>query len=457
MKIFDTMDRTKKDLITAKDKRINLFVCGPTVYDYSHIGHARTYVFFDLFASYLRYRGYDVFYLQNITDIDDKIIKKASETNSSPENVAEKYFREYLKDMEILMVNSVNIYAPATHYMDEIVDQIKRLQQQGYAYETGDGVYFEVNRFPDYGKLSHQKLEEIIAGYRVEINENKKNPVDFALWKKKKGDEPYWNSPWGEGRPGWHIEDTAITEHYFGPQYDIHGGGADLIFPHHECEIAQMESVSGRKPMVRYWMHTGLLTIKSERMGKSMGNVIRIRDLTERYSPWVIRYFLLSSHYRSPIDFSYENMDRAMESLEKIVVIYRKLKNRRTFGNGSKIMNEMEEEWNFLINDMDDDLNTPGAISHMMKIINLANRYYSDLSEVESKRIMEMIEDMNKFFKILPEINETEEKLMNHILSIREMMRKRKEYEIADSIRNELNLMKIKIEDTSEGTVWYRI
>ncbi|MGC9166366.1 MAG: cysteine--tRNA ligase [Thermoplasmata archaeon] len=457
MIIYDTLDRTKKELIPLRDNRINIFVCGPTVYDYSHIGHARTYVFFDMFVSYLRYLGYDVFYLQNITDIDDKIIKKANETNMKPEDIAMKFYSEYIRDMLSLKVDSINIYAPATHYVDEIIDQIKRLINLGYAYETDDGVYFEVSKFKDYGKLSHQNLDEIIAGYRVDINEKKKNPIDFALWKKKKEGEPYWPSPFGEGRPGWHIEDTAITEHYFGPQYDIHGGGSDLIFPHHECEIAQMEAVSNVKPMVRYWMHTGLLTIKSERMGKSMGNVIRIRDVLERYSAEVIRFFLLSSHYRSPIDFSYENLEKSRETLERIIILYRKLKNKRVFGKENKILDDIKIEWQQFIKDMDDDVNTPGAISHLMKIVNMANKYYSEITEVETKEIIRIIEDVNRFFKFLPEITETEEKLMAFLLNLREEMRKNKQYEMADKIRNNLKELNLYIEDSIEGPIWYRI
>ncbi|MEM0486231.1 MAG: cysteine--tRNA ligase, partial [Thermoplasmata archaeon] len=389
MKIFDTMSREKKEFIPIEEGRVKLFVCGPTVYDYSHIGHARTYIFFDLVASYLRYKGYHVFYLQNITDIDDKIINKGRLENRDPIKISNEFMLKYFEDMRSLRVDSINIYAPATYFIDRIIDQVQRLIKLGFAYETEDGVYFEVSKFKDYGKLSHQSLENIKVGARVEINEKKKNPIDFALWKKKKEGEPYWPSPWGDGRPGWHIEDTAITEYYFGPQYDIHGGGSDLIFPHHECEIAQMESISGKKPMVNYWMHTGLLTIKEERMGKSMGNVINIREIVKKYEPELIRYFLLSSHYRSPIDFSYEKIEEIKQSWEKIIIAQRKLM-RIEAKKGKNYVKEILDFRALIEKALDDDFNTPEAISLIQLFVNFLNKNMDNLGDEDIKESLKL-------------------------------------------------------------------
>ena len=265
--IYNTMTREKEEL-KVKNNKIKLFVCGPTVYDYSHIGHARTYISFDVIVRYLKHEGYSVFYLQNITDIDDKIIKRAKERGEDPLELSHRFEKEYLNDMKRLNVNNVNFYARATEHMDEIINQVQTLIDKGYAYDTESGVYFDVSAYEDFGKLSNRNLDDLQDNARVQTDSNKRDPKDFALWKKQ-DEEPYWESPWGNGRPGWHIEDTAITEAYFGPQYDVHGGGLDLIFPHHDAEIAQMEAASGKKPLVQYWMHTGFLNVRGEKMSKS--------------------------------------------------------------------------------------------------------------------------------------------------------------------------------------------
>ncbi len=317
IKIYNTLTRSKENFKPLNGNRIKLFVCGPTVYDYSHIGHARTYISFDVIARYLKYRGFSVFYLQNITDIDDKIINRAISTGKDPLDLAREFEAEYLKDMESLGVENVNLYARATEHIEEIKAQIETLLEAGFAYETDNGVYFDISKYPDFGKLSNRKIEDLNV-HRISPDSNKRNPEDFALWKKK-DKELVWNSPWGAGRPGWHIEDTAITEEYFGPQYDIHGGGLDLIFPHHEAEIAQMESASGKKPMVRYWMHTGFLNVKGEKMSKSLGNFITIKELIKKYPPEVFRFFVISTHYRSPIDFSHEILEQSQNSLKEYI------------------------------------------------------------------------------------------------------------------------------------------
>jgi cysteinyl-tRNA synthetase len=318
MKIQSTMTGDKENFQPIHNNRINLFVCGPTVYDDSHIGHARTYIAFDVVARYLKYKGFSVFYLQNITDVDDKIIQRAAEIGASPRSLARRFEQRYLEDMHALGVTNVNYYARATEHVPEIINQIERLSELGFAYETESGIYFDESRFEDFGKLSHQNADDRKL-HRIEPDPTKRNPGDFSLWKKRQdGEDVTWASPWGPGRPGWHIEDTAITETYLGAQYDIHGGAMDLIFPHHEAEIAQMEATSGKKPLVRYWMHTGFLNVRGEKMSKSLGNFTTIRDMLQKYEADAFRLFVLLAHYRSPIDFSEEALEQAGKSLERI-------------------------------------------------------------------------------------------------------------------------------------------
>ncbi|MEK7173284.1 MAG: cysteine--tRNA ligase, partial [Patescibacteria group bacterium] len=304
IKIYNTLSGKIEPLSPIKKGKINLFVCGPTVYDYPHIGNARTYVAFDMLVNYLKHLGFDVFYLQNITDIDDKIIKRAKEKNISPKELAKQFEKEYMDDMQALQIKSVTKYARATDHIKKIISQVERLFSLGFAYQASDGIYYDVSKFKDYGKLSGRTAEEAEDGTsRIDEGVEKKNKADFCLWKFSKEDELYphtkifgvgasWPSPWGAGRPGWHIEDTAITEKYFGPQYDIHGGARDLIFPHHEAEISQMEAISGKSPLVKYWMHTGFLTINGQKMSKSLGNFTTIRDFLKETSPQVLRMFI---------------------------------------------------------------------------------------------------------------------------------------------------------------------
>src|SRR3989344_9392375 len=305
MLVFNSLAKQKEEFAPRNGKKVNMFVCGPTVYDSSHIGHARTYISFDVIARYLWHLGYKVKYLQNITDIDDKIIDRAKKENKHPLKLAGEFEKIYYQDMKSLGINSVSKYAPATKYIKQIVSQVKRLKEKGFAYEIpGDGIYFDLSKLTDYGKLSGRTTEGAEdAVSRIDESINKRNKGDFALWKFSKPGEPKWKTELGEGRPGWHIEDTAITEKHFGPQYDIHGGARDLIFPHHEAEIAQMEGISGKKPMVRTWMHTGLLTINGEKMSKSLGNFITIRDFLEKQPARVLRFLMIKAHYRSPIDY----------------------------------------------------------------------------------------------------------------------------------------------------------
>jgi len=457
MKLYDTLTQQKLEFRPMREGHVKMFVCGPTIYDYSHIGHARTYLVFDMLARYLRFKGYTVFYLENITDIDDRIIERANREHVPAKAVADKYKEAFLEDIRKLGIDTIDLYAPATDYIDEIIAQIQVLMSRGYAYETEDGVYFDISKFPEYGKLSHQSIDSLLAGSRVEINEFKKNPLDFVLWKKRKPDEPYWSSPWGEGRPGWHIEDTAITEHYLGPQYDLHGGGSDLIFPHHECEIAQMEAASGKKPMVRYWLHTGLLTIEDRRMGKSMGNAINIREILNVVRKEVLRFYIFSSHYRSPLNYSIESVEESKNSWERIVSVYFTLKNMSKFSSEPNAdLAEQLAKFNIdFTAAMDDDLNTPKAISVIMNLISWVYKNLNSLAEEDVTRIMQEFEKIDSIFRILPRYSAETESLVKLVLELRDRLRKDKIYELSDYIRSELKKQGITVQDTGSGIIWY--
>jgi cysteinyl-tRNA synthetase len=360
-----------------------MFVCGITPYDNAHLGHAKTYIAFDTIARYLRYRGFDLFYIQNVTDIDDNIIKRAKETGTTEKELAEKFFRLYLDDMKALNVRSVDKFARATNYMQEIIYQISTLIEKGFAYESNGSVYFEVRKFDGFGKLSRQQLDDLQAGARVELDENKRNPEDFALWKAHKEGEPSWESPWGAGRPGWHIEDTAISMTFFGDQYDLHGGGPELIFPHHDSEIAQAEACSGKEPFVKYWLHTGLLNVDGEKMAKSLGNFWTVKDALKEFPAEVLRFFLIYAHYRSPIDFTREQLDEARKGYNRLRDTYNLIRTeleRKTDGAPEDAAEEKmtdaypeldsirQETYTDFINVMDDDFNTREAIAALFKL-----------------------------------------------------------------------------------------
>lgn len=463
IKIYNTMTRKKELFKPISGNRVKLFVCGPTVYDHSHIGHARTYISFDIIVRYLKYVGYTVFYLQNITDLDDKILRRAEELKISPLKLARMYEEKYLHDMRMLGVENVNFYARATEHIPEIVEQIKILIDKGFAYETPSGVYFEESKFSDFGKLSNRKLEDLNV-HRIDPDTSKKNPADFALWKKRDlKDEPIemlWESPWGTGRPGWHIEDTSITETYFGPQYDIHGGGLDLIFPHHEAEIAQMESASGLKPMVNYWLHTGFLNVKGEKMSKSLGNFITINDLLESHSPEVFRFFVLSTHYRSPIDFSEEVLHQSQKGLERI---YKFLETINLLLDGDMdISLDNDEDYiiklknvrkNFF-NAMNNDFNTPKALSTIYDLIRDVNRDINELNVSKNSltKMKALIVEFGvifgfKFSESMDMETDTQADLINILIDVRDKLRKNKEFELSDEIRSRLNEIGISLED----------
>ena len=455
LKLHNTLTRKKEAFKPIKGNKVNLFVCGITPYDYAHIGHAKTYVQFDVIVKYLRYSGYDVFYLQNVTDIEDKIIQRAKQKKLKPLDLARAFEKEYHKDMKDLGVDSVNKFSRATECIKEIIKQINILVEKGFAYKIeGDGIYFNLSKFPEYGKLSGRKSAEAEdAVTRIDESIKKLNKGDFCLWKKSKKDEPSWKDPWfNGGRPGWHIEDTAITESAFGPQYDIHGGARDLMFPHHEAEIAQMESASGKKPLVRYWLHTGFLNVKGQKMAKSLGNFIIIRDALKKYDAKVLRLFYISSHYRSSVDFSEELLEQAKNSLERLNDFARKLKNskekdaRTSSGINSvddeKLIENTKKEF---LRHMDDDFDTPKALAVIFDFVREVNK------KGGGKKSYELMLEFDKIFNILDTEEEKIPTEIKNLVAQREKAREEKDFEKADKTREDLKKKGYLLEDTKEG------
>lgn len=459
--VFNTLSRRLETFEPLVGRRVFMFVCGPTVYDYSHLGHARTYVFYDTLARFLRKLGYSLFYLQNITDVDDKIVSRAAEEGKHPIELAREFESHYYEDMRALNVTSVNLYARASDYLKEIFEQIEALLNKGHAYVTESGVYFDITTFADYGKLSGQKPEELRV-HRIEPDPTKRNPGDFALWRNRPREEFGWDSPWGYGRPGWHIEDTAISIRHFGKQYDIHGGAIELAFPHHEAEIAQAESFTGVKPFVKYWIHTGLLTVEGEKMSKSLGNFVTIREALGKYDANVLRIFLLSRHYRSPIDFRWEYLEQAKGSYERIINCFENIKELE---EGESI-----EEKEFLERvrrgrlsfyaRMMDDLNTAEAIGELHELVREANSYSERVGVISDCGRREVLSTFTEIFDVLglkveSSFEETKLRaLVSLVLEIRENLRRRREYELADEIRARLRELGIEVQDTQKGTKW---
>ncbi|QXO93989.1 cysteine--tRNA ligase [Methanospirillum purgamenti] len=417
MQLYSTLSRSVEPFQTRFPDRVSLFVCGPTVYDYPHLGHARTYVVFDVLAKYLRWTGQEVLYVQNITDVDDKIINRAQEEKISQKELARKFERQYIRDMLALGIDSVSYHARATTHIPEIINQIERLVSIGAGYLTETGVYFNIDSFPGNGELSGQSKDKRIS--RV-TDSTKHNPADFVLWKRGEYGEYTWDSPWGRGRPGWHIEDTAITEKYFGQQYDIHGGGLDLIFPHHEAEIAQMESLEGKHPMVRYWMHTGFLTIEGEKMSKSLGNFIRIQDALKTWDRDTIRYFILLSHYRSPLQVTEESLLNAKKALEHIRAIA--ITDKFPYPEGRDAF----------IAAMESDLNTPNAIAAIHALA----------AHGDIEALIEYGEILG--IRFLPETSAP----LSILQDIRAELRASKQFEIADMIRKKMVDAGIQVTDS---------
>ena len=457
LKVYNTLTRKKEIFKPRENKKVNIFVCGPTVYDYAHIGHARTYIAFDVIVKYLREKGYDVFYLQNITDIDDKIINRAKKEGISWKEVARKFEKEYKKDIKALGINSVSKYARATKHIKEIVSQVERLLKKGYAYQIEDGIYYDISKFKDYGKLSGRTvLQAEDAVSRIDESVSKKNKGDFCLWKfwSHKDWEPKWKSPWGYGRPGWHIEDTAITEKYFGPQYDIHGGARDLIFPHHEAEIAQMEAISGKKPLVKYWLHTGFLTINGQKMSKSLGNFITIKEFLNKHSARLLRFFVLKSHYRSPLDYSEKAILQAKNELQRIDEFVEKIQNAKFKMQNDNPKFKIGKFKNKFEGAMDDDFNTPKAIAVIFELIKEVNPMLdkNQITQKEAKQILDFLNSIDKVFGFIFKKEKIRiPKNVQKLVERREKLRQQKKWEEADKIRKQVEDLGYEIQDTPSG------
>jgi cysteinyl-tRNA synthetase len=443
-----------------------MFVCGPTVYDHSHIGHARTYLAYDIIARYLRAKGYSLFYIVNITDVEDKIIQRANEAGEDPLRLADRFTKEFMHDMEALDITSVNLYAKASEHIPEIIAQISTLIEKGYAYQVDGDVYYDVSKFPSYGELSGQKIEQLVI-HRIDPDEKKKNVVDFALWKSYKTGEPFWDSPWGKGRPGWHIEDTAITTHYFGPTYDLHGGGLDLVFPHHEAEIAQAEAATGVKPLVRFWAHGGLLMTKGERMGHSMGNFITIEQTLKSHDAEALRLYYGMRHYRSQLNFDEADISQAEEVLDKLRSIYSQFRSlrdssepsndQRADANIDGLSTEAIARFNLA---MDDDFNTPKALAELIGYSKAIEPYAtSKITRVSAERVLDTFDYFGNIFGILQTTNARQssvvERLLGLLVQMRDEARKRGDWATADRIREKLAQAGVGLEDTPSGARWY--
>lgn len=465
MKIYNTLTRRKEELKPIKEGEVKIYACGPTVYNYIHIGNARPLCVFDTLRRYLEYRGYKVNFVQNFTDIDDKIIKKALEENSDYKTVSEKYIEEFWKDVKGMNFREATVHPKATENIDEIISIISTLIEKGYAYAVDNGdVYFSPKKFKEYGKLSHQPLEDLEAGARINIGELKKEPMDFALWKGAKPGEPYWESPWGNGRPGWHIECSAMVRRYLGETIDIHCGGQDLIFPHHENEIAQSECCNG-VPFANYWMHNGYINVDNVKMSKSLGNFFTVRDVAEKYGYEPIRYLMISSQYRSPINYSVDIIEQCKASLQRLYTCRNNLDFAIANGadttpdNVDEIKNMLSSRREQFIAAMDDDLNTADAISAVFELVRDINT--SVIGENSSQELAQFAANLfDELTGVLGLVyNRKAESLDGEIealIEARQNARKEKNWAEADRIRDELKAQGIILEDTPQGVKWHR-
>ena len=473
IQIYNTLSGKKEIFKPVDPNHVRMYVCGPTVYDSSHIGHARSVVVFDVIARYLKEKGFDVIYVRNFTDVDDKIINRAKELGLTPQQISEKYINEFHQDMNALNVKRPTMEPKATEHIKEIIELVEILIKKGSAYQVDNDVYFSVESFKEYGKLSGRKLEDMKAGARIEIDTRKQNPFDFALWKSSKPEEPFWESPWGKGRPGWHIECSAMSMKYLGETFDIHGGGKDLIFPHHENEIAQSEAASG-KPFVKYWIHNGFVNVNKEKMSKSLGNFLMIKDVNKKYHPDVTRLFLLSKHYRSPIDFTDKALDEASSSLDKIYSLLERIEKRMKIENYAGEYKGKNDLWEKFSKAMDDDFNSARGIGILFETVRETNRLL-DNKEIAGD-IIEKIKSAQKHIiktgSVLGIITQSTESyfsakkasiikkesvdpaFIDGMIQDRAEARKAKDWELADNIRKKLSKMNIVIKDTPDGTIW---
>ncbi len=458
MKLYNTLTRSKEEFKPLVSGEVKMYSCGPTVYNYFHLGNARPFIVFDCLRQFLEYRGYDVKFVQNFTDVDDKLINKAREEGTTVPEIAEKYIKEYFVDAKALGIKEASVHPRATENIDAIIETVQTLIDKGHAYEVEGDVYFSVESYKDYGKLSHQPLEDLESGVRKELDDKKHHPMDFALWKKRKTDDEIgWESPWGIGRPGWHIECTAMVNRYLGHTIDIHSGGFDLIFPHHENEIAQSVCANGT-PFANYWLHNGFINVNNEKMSKSLGNFFTVRDIAAKYDYEVIRFFMLSAHYRSPINFCDELMDAAKNGLERI---YNCLDNIDfLLGNapdgeaGDEIKTAMENYKNKFITAMEDDLNTADAISAIFEAVRFANSMTSP-NKTELLLAKDTILELGNVLGLLKNTEKASlDDEIEALIAERTQARKDKNWALADKIRDDLKARGIVLEDTPDGVKW---
>lgn len=465
MKLYNTLTRQKEEFVPMEEGKVKMYVCGPTVYNFFHIGNARPFIIFDTLRRYLEYRGNEVTYIQNFTDVDDKIIKRSNEEGITPEQVADKYINEYFIDSDGLGIKRASVHPRVTDNINEIIEFIKELEEKGYAYAVNGEVYFDTQSFEGYGKLSKQNQEDLEAGSRIEVNTQKKHPMDFVLWKPRKEGEPGWDSPWSVGRPGWHIECSVMAKRYLGDTIDIHAGGQDLTFPHHENEIAQSEARSG-KPFANYWVHNGYININNEKMSKSKGNFFTVRDIADKYNLEVVRFFMLSAHYRNPVNFSDEmltqakaGLDRLYNTKEKLEFTLENLSNKEIKDNEIELSKELNLYRQKFIDAMDDDVNTADAISVIFELARFINTNVNENASVEFAKLC--LDEFNELANVLNIVNKQDDDTLDSeiekLIQDRVDAKKAKNFALADEIRNKLLDMGIELEDTRQGTKWKRV
>lgn len=465
MKLYNSLTRSKDEFIPVEEGRVNMYNCGPTVYNYIHVGNARPLVIFDTLRRFFIYKGYDVKFVVNFTDIDDKLINKANEENTTVKEIAERYIEAFMEDAKGLNLYDYSTINPkATDHINQIIDFIDGLIKKDAAYNVDGNVYFRIESAKDYGKLSKKNIDDLISGSRVDVSEEKENPMDFALWKKEKPGEPSWDSPWGKGRPGWHIECSVMAKTILGETIDIHSGGEDLQFPHHENEIAQSETLN-EKPFANYWLHNGMITVDNQKMSKSLGNFFTVKEVAKEYDLEVLRFFLLSAHYRSPINFSRDVMDQTKNGLERLYngkkqleYLLGKCEDRILNDEEEKMIKEVDRYKDEFIKGMEDDLNTADGISSLFELIKYTN---SNLKESSSKKLIEYsYKTLMELAKVLGILTKKDEILEDEILELiekRTEARKNKDYKLSDEIRVSLKEKGIILEDTAEGVKWKRI
>lgn len=465
MKLYNTLTRKKEEFVPIKEEQISMYNCGPTVYNYIHVGNARPLVTFDTLRRFFIYKGYDVKFVVNFTDIDDKIINKANEEGVTAKVIAERYIEAFMEDAKGLNLYDYETINPkATEHINHIVEFIQGLIDKDAAYNVNGNVYFNIHSAKDYGKLSKKNIDELISGARIDVNEEKRNPMDFALWKKAKPGEPYWDSPWGNGRPGWHIECSVMAKTILGETIDIHSGGEDLQFPHHENEIAQSETLT-EKPFANYWLHNGMITVDNKKMSKSEGNFFTIKDVREEFDLETLRFFLLSAHYRTPINFSREVMKHNEKGLERIYngrknleYLLEKTEQRSLTDEDNKVLEDIEGFRKEFVNAMEDDLNTADAIAAIFELVKYSNtRLREDSNNILIKKSYEILNEITNVLGILSKKEEILEEEILNLIEKRTEARKNKDYKLADEIRDSLQEKGIILEDTKDGVKWKRV